>query len=75
MLYCGGGIITANAGAELREFAEATQIPVTTTLMGSGAFPEDASALAALAGHARRGLRQLGGERRVQARQEPTEPW
>src|SRR5207248_6497534 len=27
-------------GAELREFAEATQIPVTTTSMGCGAFPE-----------------------------------
>jgi acetolactate synthase-1/2/3 large subunit len=40
VLYCGGGIITANASRELREFAEATQIPVTTTIMGCGAFPE-----------------------------------
>jgi acetolactate synthase-1/2/3 large subunit len=40
VLYCGGGIITANAAAELREFAERTQIPVTTTIMGCGAFPE-----------------------------------
>jgi acetolactate synthase-1/2/3 large subunit len=40
VLYCGGGIITGNASAALRQFAEATQIPVTTTLMGCGAFPE-----------------------------------
>jgi acetolactate synthase I/II/III large subunit len=40
VLYCGGGIITGNASAELRKFAEATGIPVTTTIMGCGAFPE-----------------------------------
>lgn len=41
VLYCGGGIITGNAAEELREFAERTQIPVTTTIMGCGAFPEN----------------------------------
>jgi len=40
VLYCGGGIITGNASHELRRFVEATQIPVTTTIMGCGAFPE-----------------------------------
>jgi acetolactate synthase-1/2/3 large subunit len=40
VLYCGGGIITGNASDELRQFVEATQIPVTTTIMGCGAFPE-----------------------------------
>jgi acetolactate synthase-1/2/3 large subunit len=40
VLYCGGGIITSEAAAELKQFAEATQIPVATTLMGIGAFPE-----------------------------------
>lgn len=40
VLYVGGGIITGNASEELRRFAEATQIPVTTTIMGCGAFPE-----------------------------------
>jgi acetolactate synthase-1/2/3 large subunit len=40
MLYVGGGIITGGAAAELRRFVEATQIPVTTTVMGCGAFPE-----------------------------------
>src|SRR6185436_13517019 len=38
--YCGGGIITSGAADELRKFAEATQIPVTTTIMGVGGFPE-----------------------------------
>lgn len=40
VIYCGGGIITGNAHKELLEFAELTQIPVTTTLMGIGGFPE-----------------------------------
>jgi acetolactate synthase-1/2/3 large subunit len=40
VFYVGGGIITANASEELRRFAEATQIPVTSTIMGCGAFPE-----------------------------------
>jgi acetolactate synthase-1/2/3 large subunit len=40
VLYVGGGIISAEAHAELRVFAEKTNIPVATTLMGVGAFPE-----------------------------------
>lgn len=40
VLYVGGGIISANAHAELKAFAEKTNIPVATTLMGVGAFPE-----------------------------------
>jgi len=40
VLYVGGGIITSGAAAELKKFAEATNIPVTTTLMGIGGFPE-----------------------------------
>ena len=40
VLYVGGGIITSGAAETLLRFAEATQIPVTTTLMGCGAFPE-----------------------------------
>ena len=39
-LYVGGGIISSGASAELKKFAEATQIPVATTLMGIGCFPE-----------------------------------
>src|SRR5437773_874754 len=40
VLYCGGGIISGNASEELRQFIEATQIPIATTIMGVGAFPE-----------------------------------
>jgi acetolactate synthase-1/2/3 large subunit len=36
LLYAGGGIITAGATAELRQFAERFGIPVVTTLMGLG---------------------------------------
>ncbi|HWA86562.1 MAG TPA: biosynthetic-type acetolactate synthase large subunit [Opitutus sp.] len=39
-IYAGGGIISAEASAELRAFAEKTNLPVATTLMGVGAFPE-----------------------------------
>jgi acetolactate synthase-1/2/3 large subunit len=40
VLYVGGGIITGEASQELREFVALTGIPVVTTLMGCGAFPE-----------------------------------
>ena len=40
VIYCGGGIISSGAAAELKKFAEAAQIPVATTLMGIGGFPE-----------------------------------
>ncbi len=38
VLYTGGGIIASNAADELYQFAEALQIPVTSTLMGLGGF-------------------------------------
>ncbi|MEY4371992.1 MAG: acetolactate synthase large subunit [Actinomycetota bacterium] len=40
VLYVGGGILKARAAAALRELAELTQIPVVTTLMARGAFPD-----------------------------------
>jgi acetolactate synthase-1/2/3 large subunit len=40
VLYVGGGTLNADACDELRELAEATRIPVITTLMGKSAFPE-----------------------------------
>jgi acetolactate synthase-1/2/3 large subunit len=40
MLYVGGGIITGECSAELYKFVKATNIPVTTTIMGIGCFPE-----------------------------------
>ena len=38
-IYAGGGIIAANAAAELRELAELIDAPVVTTLMGLGSMP------------------------------------
>ena len=40
VIYVGGGLISANAHKDLKTFAEKTNIPVATTLMGIGAFPE-----------------------------------
>jgi acetolactate synthase-1/2/3 large subunit len=40
VLYVGGGVLKAHATAELRVLAELTGAPVTTTLMGLGAFPD-----------------------------------
>jgi len=40
LLYVGGGAIASNAHTEIQELAEFFQIPVTTTLMGIGAFDE-----------------------------------
>jgi acetolactate synthase I/II/III large subunit len=40
VIYAGGGIVSADAHLELRAFAKKTQIPVATTLMGVGIFPE-----------------------------------
>jgi acetolactate synthase-1/2/3 large subunit len=41
MIYAGGGIIASGASEELRELARKTGIPVTMTVMGLGAFPND----------------------------------
>jgi acetolactate synthase-1/2/3 large subunit len=40
VLYVGGGVIKAEASAELRRLAELTAAPVVTTLMARGAFPD-----------------------------------
>src|SRR5690606_33974541 len=40
VLYVGGGVLKARATAELKVLAELTGAPVTTTLMGLGAFPD-----------------------------------
>ena len=40
VLYVGGGVIRADASAQLRELAELTGLPVVTTLMARGAFPD-----------------------------------
>ena len=40
VLYVGGGVLKAHATAELLQLAELTGIPVVTTLMARGAFPD-----------------------------------
>jgi len=39
MIFAGGGVILSKSHMELRELAYKVQIPVTTSLMGLGAFP------------------------------------
>jgi acetolactate synthase-1/2/3 large subunit len=39
VLYAGGGVILSGSSQQLVEFAHILGIPVTTTLMGMGAFP------------------------------------
>ncbi|HBE52821.1 MAG TPA: biosynthetic-type acetolactate synthase large subunit, partial [Cyanobacteria bacterium UBA11369] len=41
LLYVGGGAIASGAHQEIKELAERFQLPVTTTLMGKGAFDEN----------------------------------
>jgi acetolactate synthase I/II/III large subunit len=41
VLYAGGGVMLADATAELREFVDHLQIPVAHTIMGKGALPDD----------------------------------
>ncbi len=40
VLYVGGGVIRSNASGQLLALAELTGIPVVTTLMARGAFPD-----------------------------------
>jgi acetolactate synthase-1/2/3 large subunit len=39
LIITGRGVIISGASAELKQFAETAQIPVTTTLLGIGSFP------------------------------------
>ena len=41
VIYAGGGVINGEASGELRELVRKTGIPVTMTLMGLGAFPNE----------------------------------
>ncbi|QDS97459.1 biosynthetic-type acetolactate synthase large subunit [Adhaeretor mobilis] len=52
VIYAGGGIIIAEASEQLRELVAKTGIPITTTVMGLGAFPgEDELSLDMLGMH------------------------
>ncbi|MET0068417.1 MAG: glyoxylate carboligase [Candidatus Thiodiazotropha sp.] len=50
LIVAGGGIINANAGALLTEFAEITSIPVIPTLMGWGTIADDHPLMAGMVG-------------------------
>jgi acetolactate synthase-1/2/3 large subunit len=41
VIYAGGGILKARAADVLRQLAERIEVPVVTTLMARGAFPDD----------------------------------
>jgi len=40
VLYVGGGVVAAGATDELQQFAEMLNVPMVTTLMARGAFPD-----------------------------------
>ncbi len=40
VIYAGGGVILSGASEHLKKFADKGKIPVTLTLMGTGAFPD-----------------------------------
>ena len=68
VLYVGGGVVKAGAWKELRTLAELTRIPLVTTLMARGVFPDSHDAEHGHAGHARH-----GGRRRCAAAQRPVD--
>ncbi len=39
VIYAGGGVVSSNSAAELVELGTADRFPITTTVMGLGAFP------------------------------------
>lgn len=41
LIFAGGGVVSANAWEELRKFARALDIPVTTSTMAKGIIPEE----------------------------------
>ena len=59
VIYAGGGVVAANAAAELTELATADRFPVTCTVMGLGGFPGTARPVARDARDARHPRRQL----------------
>ncbi|MBN1531186.1 MAG: biosynthetic-type acetolactate synthase large subunit [Spirochaetes bacterium] len=40
VVYAGGGVVISNAHRQLRDFIRKTGIPITTTLLGMGIYPE-----------------------------------
>jgi acetolactate synthase-1/2/3 large subunit len=52
VILAGGGVIAANAQAELRELADRYRIPVTMSMPGMGAYPSQAPLSLGLCGYA-----------------------
>jgi len=50
VIFSGGGVISSNASSQLREFVEYAKIPVITTLLGKGAYPENKELSLGMAG-------------------------
>lgn len=50
LLVSGGGVINADASAQLTEFAELVNVPVVPTLMGWGTIPDDHKLMAGMCG-------------------------
>ena len=63
LIYAGGGVIAGEAAATLRAFAQQFGLPVTTTLMGIGAFDTTEPLGPAHARHAWHGVCELRGGR------------
>jgi acetolactate synthase I/II/III large subunit len=61
VIYAGGGVVNAEASAELVELAGSDRFPVTCTLMGLGAFPARVAAAGA-AGAAGAGVAAAGAD-------------
>jgi acetolactate synthase-1/2/3 large subunit len=50
VIFSGGGVIASNASSLLQEFAEYAKIPVITTLLGKGSYPENKELSIGMAG-------------------------
>jgi acetolactate synthase-1/2/3 large subunit len=50
MIYTGGGVVLGNASDELRQFVSKLKYPITSTLMGLGAFPASDSLFVGMLG-------------------------
>ena len=62
IIYAGGGVLNADACAELRELVDSAQLPAVVTLMGKGCLPDSHPLNYGAPGHARLEVRELGVE-------------
>ncbi len=62
IVYAGGGVLNADACAELLELVESAHLPAVVTLMGKGCLPDSHPLNYGAPGHARLEVRELGAE-------------